>query len=341
MSSVTMKILDSNYGEYKEIEELINVSGNGSLFHRPRFLSYHGPEKFRDQRVRWRHYLFCKGTHVIAFLPGALIYEEGTGLIYKSPFGASCGGLVYGDLAFDKIADCTKKWWEDIMALGVKKVEVVLPPSPYFSEGGAECFEFELVRCGLRIENPDLSFIVKLRSAQEFPMDLFRSKARNAFNKAKKHGVTVEHAEDFLAALDVFYPILLENQKRFNATPTHSRSEILRLKDLFPENIHLFLAQMGKHTLCGILIFCVTPYVINTFYIADIPEFRGYQGLNALAARIYIWARDQGVEWIDFGPSTFGLEPHFTLIKFKESLGCRGYLRHRYLWSTNTENTRI
>jgi hypothetical protein len=170
-------------------------------------------------------------------------------------------------------------------------------------------------------------------------MNLFRSNARNSFNKARKFDVTVEYAEDFVIGLDLFYPILLEKLKHFNATPTHSLSEILKLKDLFPADIHLFLGRSGKNTLCGILIFCVTPRVINTFYIADTPESRNYAGLNALVAGIYLWAQDRGVEWVDFGPSTFGLEPHSTLIRFKESLGARGYLRRKYVWTANTKAT--
>ena len=149
------------------------------------------------------------------------------------------------------------------------------------------------------------------------------------------YGVTVECPEDFQAALDLFYPILVENRKRFNTTPTHCYAEILKLKKIFPENIHLLLGRLGDQILCGSLIFCVTPTVINTFYIADTSEARQYRAGNALIGGIYNWALDRGVKWVDLGPSSFGLEPNSTLIQFKESLGGRMYLRRRYLGIVN------
>ena len=332
MAKIRMEILDSHCEAYNEIEELVDTADNGSLYHSPKFLSYHGPDKFNLSSFAWRSYLFRKGEKPVAFLPGMMVKQKDQTVSFKSPFGSSYGGLVYKDLNFDELGDCLEQWWADLMTKRVEKVEITPIPSFYTENGNTESFEFELCRRGFQLQDSELVLTARLMSGQKFPLNLFTRSGKKNFAKSMKSGVTVECSNDFRSAVDLFYPILVENRKRFNARPTHSYSEILKLKELFPERIHLFLGTLKNRILCGSLVFSVTRDVINTFYIADTPEARDYRATNGLVGYIYVWSLDRGIKWVDFGPSSFGIEPHSTLIRFKETLGGTGRIKRHYVW---------
>ncbi len=49
--------------------------------------------------------------------------------------------------------------------------------------------------------------------------------------------LTIKWEDNF----EQFYPILLENKKKHNVTPTHSLEELKRLNELHPQSLHLLL----------------------------------------------------------------------------------------------------
>ncbi|MEC7641717.1 MAG: GNAT family N-acetyltransferase [Nitrospinota bacterium] len=333
MANITMEIIEENRPDFAEVEAFIDGCKNGSLYHRPRFLSYHSAAKFPLPQYRWRHYLFRKGQRPLAFLPGALVEAPGEPLAFKSPLGASYGGMVHGSLSFHEMEECVELWWKDLVDRSVRQAEIILSPKPYQEMEVTEEFEFELYRRGFQVDSPGLVLITQVENHPDFPLNLLKRRARKFLNQANNFGVNAGCSEDFSAALDLFYPILAENRQQFDATPTHTQKEIQVLRDLFEENIQLFLCHHNDSVISGALVFRVNQETLNTFYIADLPASREVRGANALIASVYHWARDLKIKWLDFGPSTFGLEPKSTLIEFKESLGGRGFLKRRFCWT--------
>jgi hypothetical protein len=335
MSDLRCDVLTTNAAALESIDRLFTSADNDTLFHHPRFLSYHGADKF--PRARWRHYLFSHNGSPVAFLPGAVITDDAS--IFRSPHGASLGGLVHEALSYSKLDECLNLWWQDLVEQGCTRAEIVLAPSPYSKARSSDAVEFKLNQLGFVLHQPELCLIAPVEGGPDFPKGLLRATAWQKSKQARARGVTVRYATAFEADLERFYPILAANRRRFGVTPTHSFEELLRLRNLVPEAVHLFLAVAGTAAVGGILAFQATPFVLNAFYTADSETGRELRAMDLLLVELYRWACDHSIRWVDLGPSSFGLELHPTLTRFKESHGGQKYLRRRYVWNASTERS--
>jgi hypothetical protein len=334
-SGVWCEILTTNFAALDSIDRLFGSGINATVFHHPKFLSYHSSDKF--PHAAWRHYLFSLHGNPVAFLPGAAVNEEEP--TYRSPHGSSLGGLVHRPLSFSKLDQCLDIWWEDLEHQGFKRAEVVLAPLPYSEPSFSEAVEFKLNQLGFVLHEPELCLIVPIEPAPHFPRHLVRDTAWRKCKQARARGVTVRYSRQLPTDLESFYPILVDNRRRFGATPTHSFEELLRIHSLFPEAVHLFLATVGTRPVGGILALRATPLVLNAFYPADSQDGRDASAMDLLLVEMYKWALEHSIRWVDLGPSSFRLELHPTLTQFKERHGGRKFLRRRFVWHrpTNSE----
>jgi hypothetical protein len=336
MTGFRCDILTTNSAALESIDRLFASAINDTLFHHPRFLSYHSADKF--PHTQWRHYLFSRNGSPVAFLPGAVVTDDEP--VFRSPHGSSLGGLVHEALSYSKLEECLNLWWEDLEEQECRRAEIVLAPSPYSEPRSSEAVEFKLNQLGFVLHSPELCLIAPVEAGPDFPKRLVRATAWQKSRQARARGVTVRHSAQFSADVERFYPILVANRRRFGVTPTHSFEELLRIGDLVPEAVHLFLATADTAAVGGILAFRVTPFVLNAFYTADSATGRDLRVMDLLLVELYRWACEHSIRWVDLGPSSFGLELHPTLTQFKESHGGEKFLRRRYLWHRSTEEPR-
>ena len=334
MSTLSCEILTTNSSALESIDRLFASAMNDTLFHHPRFLSYHDADKF--PRATWRHYLFCYKGRPVAFLPGALVAEQE--LIFRSPLGSSVGGLVHEALGYSKIDQCLGIWWKDLEQEGCTRAEVVLAPAPYSEPRRSEAVEFKLNQLGFVLHEPELCLIVPVKSGPEFPRHLVRDSAWRNFKQARQRGVTVHRSARIADDLERFYPILVDSRKRLGATPTHSLEELVRIHRLAPQAMHLLLATADAQPVGGILAFRATPFLLNAFYPADSEAGRGLRAMDVLLVELYRWALEHSIRWVDLGPSSFRLTLNPTLTRFKEDHGGEKFLRRRYVWHRSTED---
>jgi len=334
MSTISCEILTTNSSALESIDRLFASAINGTPFHHPRFLSYHDTDKF--PRASWRHYLFSYKGRPAAFLPGALVAEQE--LTFRSPLGSSVGGLVHEALGYSKVDECLGIWWKDLEQQGCTRAEIVLAPAPYSEPRWSEAVEFKLNQLGFVLHEPELCLIVPVEPGPDFPRHLVRDSAWRNFKQARQRGVTVHRSERFVDDLERFYPILVDNRKRFGATPTHSLEELLRIHTLVPQAMDLFLATADAQPVGGILVFRATPFVLNAFYPADSEAGREVRAMDVLLVELYRWALEHSIRWVDLGPSSFRLTLHPTLTRFKESHGGEKFIRRRYVWHRSTED---
>jgi lipid II:glycine glycyltransferase (peptidoglycan interpeptide bridge formation enzyme) len=137
-------------------------------------------------------------------------------------------------------------------------------------------------------------------------------------------GVVVKKSEDF----EEYYEILKNNlAMRHNVQPAHTLEEIIKLKKLFPQKIHLFGAYLDKKMIAGVVNFYCNDNVVLVFYISHNQEFQEYRAVNLLFYTIIKDAISRGLKFLDFGLFTVNMEPNWGLGKFKENFGARGILR--------------
>jgi len=146
-------------------------------------------------------------------------------------------------------------------------------------------------------------------------------------NKALKNGLTVEKSEDF----EQYWKILEETLKnRHNSKPVHSLDEIVKLYNLFPKNIKLFVAKKDNKILAGTVIF-ENETIVHTQYLANSDKGRELGALDLVIDRL-INEVYKDKRYFDFGISNEdnGRYLNIGLINQKEGFGARAVVHDFY-----------
>lgn len=303
-----------------EWNAFVRAANNGTLFHRLDFLSYHG-----DRFAANAHHLrFEKKGNLVGVLPLGLFDEDG-GPAAKSPFGASFGGLVTkDDCSLPDMEHMVGGLREHLRAKDVRKLRVVLPPACY-SNVPEDYFDFCLLKEGARAAASDLTSYI--RTAAQ-PVDGFQARARRDTQKALEAGLDFDVSDD----VDGFYDILMENMRKFDGTPTHTKEEVCWLIEKLGEDIKIYQVSYDGRTVAAALIFEANPRAWLVFYWAQRQDATQLHAKNFLVVRLSQEAYERDVSFIDFGPQTLNMEPFAGVTMFKESLGGHGLLRRAYEW---------
>jgi lipid II:glycine glycyltransferase (peptidoglycan interpeptide bridge formation enzyme) len=134
---------------------------------------------------------------------------------------------------------------------------------------------------------------------------------------------------------DEFYPILLKNKEKFGVTPTHTLDELKRIDSLRPGMMTLFMAYYENQPIAGELLFACNKQCVLNFYTMHLYDFHNLFAVNYLIEHSIRWCCQKGFRYFDYGVSadTFSIdpmEPSWSLIEFKESMGANGCQRKTY-----------
>lgn len=300
-------------------DAFVEDADGGTLFHRLGFLAYHGDRFARNAHpVAW-----TRGDSLQAVLPLGL-FPEDDGLVARSPYGASYGGIVTKDApSLARARDLIDSLLDYLRGLGVRKF-VVTPAPNLCARLPHDYLEFCLLVRGARITRSELTSYIQVR---EDPLEGFQHSAVKAVRKALSHDVRVVSESD---AVDEFYDILLENRSKFGATPTHTRDEVRWLLTHLPEHVKLFMAYREDVPIAGSLVFRVNRRAILDFYWAHLDAHQGVRPVSLLVHEITRWAAREGHAIFDFGTQTVDMVPVEGSTRFKESFGAVGMFRHSY-----------
>ncbi|MBU0650186.1 peptidoglycan bridge formation glycyltransferase FemA/FemB family protein [Patescibacteria group bacterium] len=321
---IANSLQDSNWDQF------VDRSNNGTIFHKLSFLQYHPQERFNFHNLA-----FYEGNKLVAVLPGCVTED-----IYKSPAGASYGGFVTKNVGLETIEAVVDSFITYVKKCGIHEIFLTPAPRAYVKYPN-ELFEYVLRYKGFvekyhLVSNitliTDLKARGTLNESDEEILNFLSSMHRRAVRKSFKEGVFVEINDN----LDEFYPILIDNKKKFDTPPTHTLEEIKKLKLLFPNEIKLMLAYTpSRIAVAGLLLFICNRRTVLTFYIAHYYKYQHYRAVNRLFYEALKWARNQNFSYLDLGVSmdTFSenpMEPSRKLIAFKEGINSRGMLRTCY-----------
>jgi lipid II:glycine glycyltransferase (peptidoglycan interpeptide bridge formation enzyme) len=223
---------------------------------------------------------------------------------------------------------------DHIESLGVEEVYLTSAPvlyQPVLSQN----LEFALLYSGYAYQRHYISHITQLPESGN-PAEAFDPIAKRYIRRAKSHypGVTIEEVtpERFEAALEEFYPIIVSNKARREATPTHSLEDLKKLNLLLPELIKLWLLRLDGELIAGSLIFLPNARVPLSFYPMMRYEFSDVRPIYLLSEVMMQWAQANGYRYFDLGVSQDTndenpMTPALSLIEFKEKFNSRGILR--------------
>ncbi len=300
-------------------DSFVEKANNGTVFHKIQFLNYHPKDRFKFHNL-----IFQKKSNPVALLPGMLNNE-----IYKSPAGASFGGIVMDDMSFRKTDIIVNKFLEYCKNNGIKEVYLTLPPVVYSKEKNKN-LEYVLLYNGFSYSTNMYTSVINLSQLCEDPIKNFHQNARNAIRKGMQSDLEIKLCKDY----DTFYPILLKNKEKFKVSVTHTLNELKKLNKLLPDTLKLFLIYRKGVLLGGSLIFVCNERALLAFYIALDYDYQEYRPINYLLYQIIKWGQKNGFKYLDLGVNQEiskdnPMEVNRGLISFKASMGAQCFFRNQ------------
>jgi hypothetical protein len=307
-------------------DAFVRRSMNGTAFHFQQFLRYHSAGKFN-----FEHLLFYQGDRLVALLPGAITQN---GEAYESPMGSSYGSFVVEDISADTALSIVEAFKGYLRERGFKRAFLTAPPVIY-QPVLTQNLDFSLLYKGFSYQRHYISHAIDLRHPGK-PFDRFQPTARKFIRRTYKQYPDVHIREfsrdDIEEGLRLFNPILLENKAKYNAKPTHTLEDLLRLNELMPDLMKLFLVYKGDQPIAGSLLFIANARVAIIFYHMLYYEYKELRPIYLLMDKVTTWAKENGFSFIDIGVSQDTsddnpMTPALSLIRFKEKFDSRGVLR--------------
>ena len=303
-------------------DNFVDCSNNGTMFHKIRFLDYH-PEG----RFKFHNLMFYKGSELVALLPGGL-KENNT--IFWSPVGASYGSFVTKDIPFSLALEIVDSFMDYCRQNGIKEAFLIPPPLVY-SINISQHLEYAMLYRKFDFELHYISHAIDLKFGENF-LRHFDKTARKTLHKIlREQKIRIEESNDY----ETFNRILLANKAKHNAKPTHSLEDMLKLRELLPENLRLYLVYYGNEPIAGSLLFLTNKKVVLCFYNMLLYEYEHLKPVYLIMYETVRWAVENGYEWVDIGVSQDTqaddpMTPSLNLIYFKERFDAKGILRSTF-----------
>ncbi|NQT26237.1 GNAT family N-acetyltransferase [candidate division KSB1 bacterium] len=313
-----MKIIPYKKNIRKEWDQFVEQSNNGTIFHSHQFLDYHAPGKFQFNNL-----VFMEGDRILAVLPGRL--KDG---IYESPIGASYGSIVTKDISFAKSMDLVSSFLKYARKSHIREIVLTAPPLIYEKHPNQN-LEYAMLWQGFEYKTHYISSAIHLDPDREI-IPRFQKTVRYYVRKSlKDKNIRVELNEDY----DAFYPILLHNLSRHNVRPTHSLEELIRLKELLPDALKLFMVYHKDDPIGGCLMFYCNQQVGLCFYNMMYYEAAQHRPIHRVLYEVVKYSTEKGFKYVDIGVSqdTAALNPmtpNESLIAYKETFDAKACMRN-------------
>lgn len=311
MKQYTIKKYNQN--DYATWNDFIALAKNATfLFHRD-FMEYH-QDRFEDFSL-----LVFEDEKLKAVLPankkGNSVYSH-QGLTY--------GGLVFSSkLKGEKVESILDEILSFLKENSIEAFHYKPIPGFYFSKGNQE-IDFFLYNRGALPERKEMNMAVNL----QLPLHVSKSKMKH-FRRIENLDLDIIEEEDFQPFWDsILEPRLLE---KFNAKPVHTKEEITRLKQKFPEKIRQYSVYQNDEIIAGITIF-ETENVVKSQYGATSEKGEQVRALDFLFINLMHKYKRKGKKFFDMGIVNEENEKgyHSGLLQQKEELGCAVYNQDFY-----------
>jgi len=299
-------------------DHFVRRSSNGTIFHERKFLSYHIDRLFTDHSL-----LIREDDQVIAVLPAS----EVDSTFYSHP-GASYGWIVFDKIGFKKMDAIYSAIEEYCIKRNLESIFCIPTPHVYYNNSN-QILDYLFHLKNYSCEEVYISSIIDLRPDAKDKID--KRKKRYINSLIKNSDISIEESTD----IETFYPILSNNKLKHSVKPTHSLNELIKLQDLYPDKIKLFLTFNKNRVIGGSVVFAANRNTSLLFYNMVCEEFRSMQIGSYQIYHVMDWSMDHGLKYLDLGVSQMHgtsqpLDPKESLISFKEQFGAKALVRTAY-----------
>lgn len=307
-----MRIRSYTEADAGKWDEAVARSPCSTFLHTRRFLSYHGA-RFSDLSV------ICEDEkkRVIGVFPAALKPDD-PACVASHP-GATYGGLLYREgSGADEVEEMLVGIIEHYRLKGLKYLEYKSVP-PHFHSSFSQADLHAIWKRGAELVRRDLWNVVSLRDRPGYSKH-----HKRAIGRAQKSGV-MARVTDSVASYRAFHAMLKAClAERHGVSPVHTPEEMLMLRDKFPRDIALWLAQDGRgQVLAGCWVFVFGTKAWHTQYIASTAEGQDRCATHLMFDGVIKEAEKSRVAFLSFGASTAdnGQRLNSGLFDFKAGFG--------------------
>ncbi len=313
-----MKIIEYTEEWKEKWDEFVLESNNGTIFHMQKFFDYHKKGKFS-----FNHLIFLENDQIKAVLPGQIING-----LFESPIGASYGSIVTKDVKFSEAMEIISTLQEFSRQNNINELMLTSAPMIYEKHMNQN-LDFAMLWQDFRYSLHYISSAIKLDKNEDIISRFQATVRRNVRKTLKDPDVRVEINERY----DQFYPILLENKARHDVKPTHSYEDLLKLRDLFPENLKLFMVYYKDKPIAGSSLFICNEVVTLCFYNMLLYDYQHLKPIHRVMYEVVKWSTENGYQYVDIGVSQDTkadnpMTPSMSLIDFKEKFDAKTIMRN-------------
>jgi len=310
-----------NDSDFDEWDNFVENSGNGTIFHLQKFLSYHPKGKFKNHNI-----IFRDGKDIIAVIPGVEKKQKIKSFI--SHPGASFGGFVFQNgISIKEIENIICIFLEYIKKNDFHSV-LITPASLPYQDKLCEEINFLLNLNGFRIKKMELTSGLFLDSvSEEDILKSFKDSTVRGIKKSLRNNVNFRQSDD----IRIFYNILSENLRKFHKTePTHSYDELKRLMGEFSDRILLFGAYHKGKMIGGIILFLCRKDIALIFYIASDRKYQSLRAENLIIYEAIKWLYERNYKYLDFGTLSIDMKINYGIYQFRKGFGTINFVRNQY-----------
>ena len=300
-------------------DKFVLESNNGTMFHQQKFFDYHIEGKFT-----FDHLIFLEKNEISAVLPGAIIGDKK----FESPIGASYGSIVTKDVKFEKAMEIVSCLLDYSKKQGWKELELTAPPVVYENKPNQN-LDFAMLWQGFRYSLHYISSAIKLNKDEDILSRFSPTIRRNVRKTISNGDIRVEINERY----DHFFPILIKNKARHDVKPTHNYRDLVKLKELMPENLKLFMVYYKDIPIGGSLMFFVNRTCALCFYNMLLYEYDYLKPIQRVMYEVVKYSTENGYQYVDIGVSQDTkadnpMTPSMSLIEFKEKFDAKTVMRN-------------
>ena len=196
-------------------------------------MNYHS-DRFKDHS-----FIIAKNAIPIGIIPG-----ESTDKTWSSHRGLTFGGINSNYLDSNEVSMVIDKLEEQLKRDSLGTIRISMPPSIYSSITD-DIFNYTFWKKEYKIESIDLMQVI--RSKDQIVM-----KKRNGMRKALNSGLYLSKSND---CKEIYRNIQSNLKSKYGIEPTHTYSELMHLKNLFPGQIQFVNVLLNEKSLGGAVIF--------------------------------------------------------------------------------------
>jgi len=301
---------------------VLKESRNGTIFHERNFLSYHPSDKFIDKSL-----LFTEGDQITGVFPAVL--QEGN--ILCSHPGSSAGGLIFTQKAgLREVLEMLDSIIEYATQNNYSSIDIRLAEN-IFAWPVCDEINFALWHRGFHLKAREISSCIPLQGEYIW-QDWGRKKNIFDIRKCIKEGYTVQNVSDTGLSWDIINANL---NTKYQKTPTHSREELIEIKNKYPDRVDAWICYGPDGNSVGTVVcFRASAFAIHDFYIAQDYQKVKLNLLPFVFHEILTFYKNEGYLWFNFGISSRGDLIKWGILEFKERIGGRAINRDRWVLDT-------